>query len=105
METTTNNAVISGTIASGFTFSHEAYGERFFTFFLESRRLSETSDILPVTVSERLMTDDLLPGAAIEINGQIRSYNSYKDGRTHLILTLFARDIKFCGQDEPHKTL
>lgn len=94
METSTNNAVISGMIASEFTFGHEAYGERFFTFYLESKRLSDISDILPVTVSERLLTDDLAIGDFIEITGQIRSYNQYLGGRMHLILTLFARDIR-----------
>ncbi len=100
MEATTNYAVISGMIASAFTFSHEAYGERFFTFMLESERLSGTSDVLPVTVSERLLDGSLALGDTIKIIGQIRSYNSYNDGRTHLILTLFARDILRCEDDE-----
>ncbi len=100
MEATTNTAVISGIISSGFTFSHEAYGERFFTFFLESERSSGISDILPVTVSERLTGSDFSPGDRVEINGQIRSYNCYGDGRTHLIVTLFARDMRHCDLPE-----
>ncbi len=100
MEATTNNAVVSGTIASAFTFSHEAYGEKFFTFFIESARLSGTTDVLPVTVSERLISSELAPGDNITVAGQIRSYNSYSDGRTHLLLTLFARDILCCGDSE-----
>ena len=93
MEATTNNAVVSGRIASGFEYSHEAYGERFFTFFIECRRLSGINDILPVTVSERLTGSDYKPDDYVEITGQIRSYNSYADGRTKLILTIFARDM------------
>ena len=100
MEITTNTAVISGTIASGFTFSHEVYGEKFFTFFLDCPRLSGASDILPVTVSDRLIGGRYSVGDVIEINGQIRSYNSYVDGRTRLILTIFARDIRFADIGE-----
>ena len=100
MEITTNTAVVSGRIASGFTFSHEVYGERFFNFYLDCPRLSGASDILPVTVSDRLLGGGYSFGDTIEINGQIRSYNSYAEGRTRLILTVFARDMHFAELTE-----
>lgn len=105
MEIITNTAVVSGKIASGFTFSHEVYGERFFNFYLDCPRLSGTSDILPVTVSDRLLGGRYSIGDVIEINGQIRSYNSYTDGRTRLILTVFARDINFAEITEQAENL
>ena len=100
MESTTNTAVVSGIISSTFTFGHEAYGEKFYTFFLESERLSGTVDTLPVTVSERLISDRFSVGSRVEISGQIRSYNCYGDGRTHLILTLFARSIELTDSED-----
>ena len=49
-----NNIItLAGTIVSEKQFSHEVYGEGFYTFDLEVPRLSENSDIIPVTVSER----------------------------------------------------
>ena len=94
MEAITNTAVISGIIASEMIYSHEAYGEVFYTFYLACKRLSGTDDILPVTVSERLTGGEYKKGDFVEITGQIRSYNSYTEGRTRLILTVFARDMQ-----------
>ncbi|MDR3239752.1 MAG: single-stranded DNA-binding protein [Clostridiales bacterium] len=97
-----NSASIVGRIASGFTFSHEVYGEGFFTFFAEVLRLSETSDILPVTISERLLeADHFEEGTLVHITGQIRSYNNYVevDKKNKLVLTVFARDIESLEND------
>lgn len=90
----TNSIHISGRIASPFEESHSVYGETFYKFFIETERLSDISDILPVTISERLMLlDSYNVGDAVEIDGQIRSYNSYTPEKTHLILTVFVKDI------------
>ncbi len=92
-----NNIVtLIGKIVSDYTFSHEMYGECFYTFKIETSRLSETTDILPITISERLIDKNLFKiGALIEINGQIRSYNNIVDGKNHLVLTVFVKDINF----------
>ena len=74
-----NNIVkITGAIVEGCVFSHEVYGEGFYTFRISSERLSDKADILPVTVSERLIDRELLQvGAKVDIVGQLRSYNNY----------------------------
>ena len=92
-----NNVVtLIGKIVSDYTLSHEMYGEAFYTFKIETSRLSQTSDILPVTISERLIEKNLFKiGALIEINGQIRSYNNVVENKNHLILTVFAKDVNF----------
>ena len=100
MEATTNNAVISGKIKGDFIFSHEVYGEKFYNFYLECERLSGVFDILPVTASDRLLNGCFSDGDNIKIQGQIRSYNSYREGRTKLILTLFAREIAICEKTD-----
>jgi hypothetical protein len=54
--TVNNNAVtVVGRYYGGFEFSHKVYGEGFYNFKLMVPRLSDYSDILPVTVSERLI--------------------------------------------------
>lgn len=97
---TQNNIIeLSGQIASEFTYSHQVYGEAFYSFMLCSKRLSDTYDTLPVTVSERLLIDvEAKSGQFISVTGQLRSYNSYSEGKTHLILTVFAKDIKIINE-------
>jgi single-stranded DNA-binding protein len=92
-----NKIYLEGKVASGREFSHEMYGEGFYIFNLEVQRLSESRDILCITVSERLLTDiDLEIGAEIIVEGQLRSYNKFVDGSNRLILTVFARNIEPC---------
>jgi len=89
-----NQLVLVGEVTSEKRLSHEVYGEKFYIFDLEVPRLSETKDIIPVTISERLITEDNLKiGAKIVVEGQFRSYNSYENERNRLILTVFAKDI------------
>jgi single-stranded DNA-binding protein len=101
MENSNNFIDIGGTIHSDFTFSHEIYGEGFWRFDVEVGRLSGQSDILPVTVSERIVDRAKMQiGQAVSINGQIRSYNNYveADRKNKLVLTVFARDITYLEQ-------
>jgi single-stranded DNA-binding protein len=97
-----NTANIAGRIVSGFTFSHEVYGEGFFTFHVEVQRLSEVSDILPVTISERLLEGEHYEeGSPVHITGQLRSYNNYveADKKNKLVLTVFTKDIESLSSD------
>ena len=69
-----NYLTLVGKVTSEKQFSHEIYGERFFTFDLSIPRLSGNADIIPVTVSERLLTDDMMTmGTKLLIKGQFRS--------------------------------
>lgn len=96
MENSNNSINIGGRIHSEFVFSHEIYGEGFWLFDAEVGRLSEQSDILPVTVSERIIDKEKMNiGQPVRITGQIRSYNNYVEAerKNKLVLTIFARDI------------
>jgi len=96
MEDTNNSIKISGRISSEFTFSHEFYGECFWRFNVVVGRLSSQSDILPITVSERIIKKEKTQhGQAVHIIGQIRSYNNYveADKKNKLVITIFAREI------------
>ena len=91
-----NHLILMGKVTSEKKFSHEIYGESFYIFNMEIPRLSDTADIIPVTVSERLITDEKLKiGNKVLIKGQFRSYNSYENEKNKLILTVFAKDIFF----------
>ncbi len=96
-----NSVKLVGKVASEKSFSHEMYGEGFYNIDLEVPRLSDSIDILPVTVSERLMVDmDLSIGQYVIIEGQLRSYNRYIDNNNRLVLTIFAKDIYIPNEDE-----
>ncbi|MBR2442301.1 MAG: single-stranded DNA-binding protein [Clostridia bacterium] len=89
-----NKVFIFGEIVSDATFSHEVYGEGFYEFFVRVMRLSGQADILPVTLSERLIQDGMLEkGKSICALGQFRSYNKIENGRSRLMLTVFVREL------------
>ena len=90
-----NHLVLVGKIVGEQKYSHEIYGEKFYSFDLEVVRLSSNTDIIPITVSERLLTNlDLSIGKNVEVEGQFRSYNNYDSKKNRLILTVFAKEIK-----------
>ena len=89
-----NYLTLVGKVTGERKFSHEIYGEKFYIFTLEIPRLSGNSDVIPITVSERLIKEDTLnEGKKLLIKGQFRSYNSYENEKNRLILTVFAKDI------------
>lgn len=89
-----NHLVLVGKVASEKRYSHEIYGEKFYVFNLEVIRLSSTVDIIPITVSERLLTSiNLELGNSLKVEGQFRSYNNYENEKNRLILTVFAKEI------------
>lgn len=102
-----NNQVrVMGEIVSDFTFSHEIFGEGFYMVDISVERLSESVDVIPVMVSERLIdvTEDL-KGYYVAINGQFRSYNRHEERKNKLVLSVFAREIEFVDEiEESSKT-
>ncbi len=96
-----NHILLVGKVTSEKQFSHEIYGEKFYVFNLNVPRLSGNDDVIPVTISERLMPNGNLElNSKITIEGQFRSYNNYTDGRNKLVLTVFAKDLKFLEDQE-----
>lgn len=96
-----NNQVnIAGKVISDFRFSHEVFGEGFYILDVEVKRLSDSSDVIPLMVSERLMdvTRDY-KGAYIEVTGQFRSYNKHEEDKNKLVLSVFVREVTVCEED------
>ncbi len=89
-----NKVTISGEVVSEPEFSHEVYNEGFYEFYLKVSRLSVAYDIIPVTISERLMKiSNITVGSKVSGVGQFRSYNKLQDGKSKLLLTVFLREI------------
>ena len=91
-----NQVVIMGEVVGTFEYSHEIYGEGFYMVDVLVTRLSESADVIPLMVSERLLdvTKDYR-GSKIMVTGQFRSYNRHEERKNKLVLSVFAREIEF----------
>ena len=90
-----NQVTIAGEIMGGFTFSHDVFGEGFYVMDISVGRLSESNDIIPIMVSERLVdVKKDYTGMYAVVNGQFRSYNRHEESRNRLVLSVFAREIE-----------
>ena len=99
-----NQAVVAGEIISDFEFSHEVFGEGFYFVKLKVSRLSHSSDIIPLLVSERLIdVSQSHIGQFLEARGQFRSYNKHENNRNHLVLSLFVRELELIDSVENRK--
>ena len=90
-----------GKIATDFTFSHQVFGEGFYTMELLVKRLSDSEDRIPLMVSERLVdvTQDYV-GEYIQVHGQFRSYNRHEEKRNRLVLSVFVRELSFVEEED-----
>ena len=84
-----NQVTVMGEVISGFTFSHDIFGEGFYMMSVSCKRLSESYDVIPVMVSERLLdvSRDYV-GELVCIHGQFRSYNRHEERKNKLVLSV-----------------
>ena len=92
-----NNKVhIKGKILTAPKFPHQVYDEEFYEIDVEVPRLSESVDIIPITISNKILNEsELKIGDTLSINGQFRSYNKQVDGKSKLVLTVFVKQNYF----------
>lgn len=89
-----NDVQLWGKITSCPVYSHSVIDEKFFEFNLEVPRLSESSDMIPITISEKLLSNrDFSVNSVVSLSGQFRSYNKLIDGKSKLMLTVFVREV------------
>ena len=95
-----NQVTIMGEIISDFTFSHEVFGEGFYMVDVSVRRLSNSEDIIPLMVSERLIdVSRNYSGEFVMVTGQFRSYNRHDELKNRLVLSVFVREITFIDEE------
>ena len=101
-----NQVTIMGEVVSEFTFSHEIFGEGFYLVDVLVPRLSESSDLIPLMISERLLdVNKDYRGSYVCVTGQFRSYNRHEEKKNKLVLSVFVREIEFVEQiSESEKT-
>lgn len=89
-----NEVQLWGKIASSPVYSHTVIDEKFYEFNLDVPRLSDSSDIIPITISEKLLLNkDFSLNSVVALTGQFRSYNKVVDGKSKLMLTVFVREV------------
>ncbi len=96
-----NQVSVAGEGVSEFEFSHEVFGEGFYCLHIQVGRLSESFDVIPLMISERLMDVKAdYRGKYIEVLGQFRSYNRHEANRNRLVLSVFAREVNICEEED-----
>jgi primosomal replication protein N len=89
-----NNVYLQGIIEDEPKFSYSTYGENFYEFFLRIKRISENEDIIPITISEKMLINKpLAKSESIAICGELRSYNKIIDEKRKLLLTILVKEI------------
>lgn len=101
MEEMGNLLRLCGVLTEAPAYGHEVFGERFYYATLAVPRLSGAEDLLPITLSERLMDGTPLEvGAPLCLEGQLRSYNKVVEGAGRLLITGFAQRLLPPDSDE-----
>lgn len=92
-----NRGFINGIIYEKPTKQFAVEGESFYEGKLATQRLSEATDILPFTISEKLLKAynlSLECGDQIKFIGELRSYNKLIEGKSRLILSFFVKEVE-----------
>ncbi len=99
-----NQVTMMGEIIGDFTYSHEVFGEGFYMIDLLVTRLSDSADVIPLMVSERLMNvQEDYKGCKISIIGQFRSYNRHEEKKNRLVLSVFVREVSYIDEIEENQ--
>ena len=99
-----NRAELCGSVAAPARYSHESRGIRFYTFPLETLRLSGAADTVNILLRESMLPR--LPADRAAVVGELRSYNNRSGVGSRLILTVLARELDDgVGPDEDRVTL
>lgn len=102
-----NKGKIKGKILSSQLSLFEVEGERFYDGKVVVERLSEATDILPFTISEKLVNAyslKLEEEEEVIFSGELRSYNKLVDGKSRLILSFFVKEVLSRGEDFTNNT-
>lgn len=101
-----NKVVLLGKIVSVPKISHQVYEENFYELDLEVERLSNSVDVIPVLMSDKLVNEnDLSLNKMLAVSGQFRSYNKQVDGKSKLVLTVFVREMLSMEEVENPNTI
>ncbi len=94
--TPNNKGQIVGKLIDGAENVFEVEGEKFYEGKIAVERLSNAVDLLPITISEKLIKASKIKfekGTFLALGGELRSYNRQIDGKSRLILSFFVKEV------------
>ena len=94
-----NFVLLRGTPRGKALWSHAARAQNFYTLPLEVRRLSGAADTLNVTLREAMLPA-LDCAGRIEVEGELRSFNSRRGEWPRLVIAVFARSLRPVDDEE-----
>ena len=98
---TNNYAELCGVMAGAPQYSHSSRGEDFYVFPLCIERLSGAEDTVNVVLRRELLEKCEINGEEkIHITGELRSYNNKSGEGARLVITVFAKEIFLCSDDD-----
>lgn len=102
MDEVTNRVELCGTVLDDPGFSHESRGIRFYSFPLQTRRLSGAADRINIIAREGLLAGPCPElGDRLQLLGELRSFNNKSGTGARLVITVFARQLlPWSGPDE-----
>lgn len=96
-----NYTRLVGTMAGAPVFSHVSRSQEFFSFPLEVERLSGAVDTLNILVRKNQLSELAVQDAEkLCVLGQVRSFNNRRGSGARLVITVLARELSFCDEDD-----
>lgn len=96
-----NYTRLCGVMAAAPVYSHSSRAKAFYTFPLEIMRLSGNSDSVNIIVREQQLQElELGDGDKLCVEGQLRTFNNRNGEGARLVISVFARELFFCGEED-----
>ena len=93
-----NKVYLQGIVDGEPVHDHDVMDEQFYSFTLRVARLSGQDDLIPVTISSKMLDNsNIKKGEKLALRGQFRSHNKLEDGKSRLILSVFCKEL--CAWD------
>jgi hypothetical protein len=87
-----NRINIAGYVVGEPTYSHEVLGEKFYEFYIASKRMSDVHDVLPCRISQ-LYVEKIKENGEIAIVGEVRTRNVQGDTKNKLEIYIFVTNV------------
>ena len=96
-----NHIKLVGVPAGRPVYSHSSRGQEFFSFPLTVERLSGNTDTLNILIRrEQLEALEVEEQGKLCVIGEVRSYNSRRSTGARLVITVLARELRFCDEED-----
>ena len=94
IEIETNKVYLQGVVETVPEYNHTVKDEDFYTFNLRVLRLSGQNDVIPITISKKLLDfNNIKKDDLIAVKGQFRSFNKIDGDKRKLLLSVFVKEV------------